>query len=77
MGRKSKQELQLLKACKINDSLSGSSNRLSENDKRTLNKRNQVKAKLKTLNHADQNIDDLLTSLECYCTLILQSIKTV
>jgi hypothetical protein len=46
-----------------------------EIDKRTLEKQQEVKEKLKNICEPNQNIDNLLTSLECYCLLILQSLK--
>lgn len=46
-----------------------------ENDKRTLEKRRKVKEKLKQCFGTDENIDEILISLERYCMLILQSIK--
>ena len=47
-----------------------------ENDKRTLEKRNKVKEKLKGICNSGQDIDDILTSLERYCLVVIQSIKT-
>jgi len=45
------------------------------NDKRTLEKRRQVKDKLKHLSETDENIEQIITSIEHYCQLVLQSIK--
>jgi ribonucleotide monophosphatase NagD (HAD superfamily) len=45
------------------------------NDKRTLEKRREVKEKLKVLGETEENTERILTSIECYCQLVLQSIK--
>ena len=45
------------------------------NDDRTKQRRQLVKEQLKNSCEPNQNVDDLLTSLECYCLLILQSLK--
>ena len=44
-------------------------------DKRTLEKRREVKEKLKVLGETEENTDRILNSIECYCQLVLQSIK--
>ena len=46
-----------------------------EKDKRTLEKRKAVKEKLKVLGETDENTDRILNSIECYCQLVLQSLK--
>lgn len=46
-----------------------------ENDKRTLEKRKEVKGKLKLLGESNENSDRIITSLESYCRLVLESIK--
>ncbi len=46
-----------------------------ENDKRTLEKRKEVKEKLKLLGESNENSDRIITSLESYCRLVLESIK--
>jgi len=46
-----------------------------ENDKRTLEKRKKVKEKLKLLGESNENSDRIITSIECYCRLVLESIK--
>jgi len=48
-----------------------------EIDKRTLEKRNEIKEKLKELCHSTSNIDDTLTLLESYCLIVLQSLNTI
>ena len=45
------------------------------NDKRTLEKRKEVKEKLKVLGETDENTERILNSIECYCQLVLQSLK--
>ena len=45
------------------------------NDDRTIQRRQRVKEQLKNSCEPNQNVDDLLASLECYCLLILQSLK--
>jgi len=45
------------------------------NDKRTLEKRREVKEKLKVLGETDENTDRILNSIECYCRLVLQSLN--
>jgi len=45
------------------------------NDKRTLEKRKEVKEKLKVLGETDENTDRILNSIECYCRLVLQSLN--
>ena len=45
------------------------------NDKRTLEKRKEVKEKLKVLSETDENTDRILNSIECYCRLVLQSLN--
>ena len=42
------------------------------NDKRTLEKRKEVKEKLKVLGETDENTERILNSIECYCQLVLQ-----
>lgn len=46
-----------------------------ENDAQTLDKREQVKEKLTKSIETTQDIDELLTSIEQYCFIILQSLK--
>jgi len=46
-----------------------------EKDKRTLERKREVKEKLQHLGETDENIERILTSIECYCQLVLQSIK--
>ena len=46
-----------------------------ENDKRTLEKRKEVKEKLKQLGETDEHTEQILTSIERYCQLVLHSIK--
>lgn len=46
-----------------------------ENDSITLEKRQLVKEKLINNFQINENVDDLITSLECYCFIILQSLK--
>ena len=45
------------------------------NDKRTLEKRKEVKEKLKVLGETDENTERILNSIECYCRLVLQSLN--
>ena len=45
------------------------------NDKRTLEKRKEIKEKLKVLGETDENTELILNSIECYCKLVLQSLK--
>jgi len=45
------------------------------NDKRTLEKRREVKEKLKVLGETDENTERILNSIECYCQLVLQSLN--
>jgi ribonucleotide monophosphatase NagD (HAD superfamily) len=44
-------------------------------DKRTLEKRKEVKEKLKQLGATDEHTEQILTSIERYCQLVLHSIK--
>jgi ribonucleotide monophosphatase NagD (HAD superfamily) len=44
-------------------------------NKRTLEKRKEVKEKLKQLSETDEKTEQILTSIECYCQLVLKSIK--
>ncbi|MBC8474891.1 MAG: hypothetical protein H8D53_00460 [Bacteroidetes bacterium] len=44
-------------------------------DKRTLEKRKEVKEKLKQLGETDEHTEQILTSIERYCQLVLHSIK--
>ncbi|WP_088323118.1 hypothetical protein [Polaribacter tangerinus] len=46
-----------------------------ENDAQTLKKRQQVKEKLTKNTEITQDIDELLTSIEQYCFIILQSLN--
>jgi hypothetical protein len=46
-----------------------------KNDAQTLDKREQVKEKLSKSIETTQDIDELLTSIEQYCFIILQSLK--
>jgi len=46
-----------------------------ENDAQTLDKREQVKEKLTKSIETTQDIDELLTSIEQYCFIILQSLN--
>lgn len=50
-------------------------NSFDANDDRTRQRRQRVKEQLKNSCKPNQNVDDLLNSLECYCLLILQSLK--
>jgi CTP-dependent riboflavin kinase len=78
MGRKSNQELQeneLVNETKSATLKCDDSTLLHANEKRTIEKRTQARGKLITLCDAGQNIDDILTSLECYCEIILRTIK--
>lgn len=45
------------------------------NDKKTLEKRKEVKEKLKGLGETDEQTEQILTSIERYCQLVLHSIK--
>ena len=45
------------------------------NEKRTLEKRREVKEKLKVLGETEENTEQILTSIECYCQLVLQSLN--
>jgi hypothetical protein len=51
-------------------------NRISEleNIKGTQDKRKEVKEKLKRLGETDDNVEEILASIECYCQLVLQII---
>jgi len=44
-------------------------------DKRTLEKRNEVKKKLIQLGETDEHTERILTSIERYCQLVLYSIN--
>ena len=44
-------------------------------DKRTLEKRNEVKKELIQLGETDEQTEQILTSIERYCQLVLHSIK--
>jgi hypothetical protein len=48
-----------------------------EYDKRTLERRKLVKEKLKSICNPEQDIESILISLEHYCSIVLQYIKTV
>lgn len=45
------------------------------NDKRTLEKREEVKEKLKLLGETDENIERTIISIERYCNIVLESLK--
>lgn len=62
MGRKSNQE------CLAPEPL-------ASEDRRTAEKRTIVIEKLRKLGETDQNINDIINSLECYCAIILQSLE--
>lgn len=46
-----------------------------KNDAQTLNKRQQIKEKLINNIGITEDVDELLTSIEHYCFIILQSLK--
>jgi hypothetical protein len=72
MDRKSNLEVEGLKpSIQCNNDL----NSFDANDDITRQRRQRLKEQLKNNCEPNQNIDDLLTSLECYCLLILQSLK--
>jgi hypothetical protein len=48
---------------------------LLENDKLTQDKRKKVKKKLSLVCNKDENIDEILNSIEAYCTIILNRLK--
>jgi hypothetical protein len=48
---------------------------LLENDKLTQKKRKEVKKKLSIVCNRDENIDEILKSIEAYCTIILNTLK--
>ena len=57
------------------NAVSNEENSEFENDKITLEKRKAVKEKLKLLGEAEENIEEILFSIEQYCQLVLLSIK--
>ena len=48
---------------------------LLKNDKLTQERRKEVKEKLSIVCNKDENIDELLISLEAYCIIILNTLK--
>ena len=46
-----------------------------EDDKLTEKRRKVVKEKLSLIYTKDENIDELLISLEAYCTIVLNTLK--
>ena len=46
---------------------------LLENDKLTQEKRKEVKKKLSIVCNKDENIDEILKSLEAYCLIVVNS----
>ncbi|GAA4282165.1 hypothetical protein GCM10022260_25880 [Gaetbulibacter aestuarii] len=59
---------------RVNDT-HGEFNNLNTNDLKTLEKREEVKNKLKTICEPNQDIDELISSIENYCLIILHSLK--
>jgi|SaaInl6LU_22_DNA_1037377.scaffolds.fasta_scaffold18915_2 hypothetical protein len=48
---------------------------IDKDDSRTIERQHIVRDKLKNICGPNQNVDDLLNSLETYCLIILQSLK--
>ena len=48
---------------------------LLENDNLTREKRKEVKKKLSIICNRDENINEILNSIEAYCTIILNRLK--
>lgn len=48
---------------------------IDKDDSRTIEMQHIVRDKLKNICGPNQNVDDLLNSLEAYCLIILQSLK--
>ena len=48
---------------------------LLKNDKLTQERRKEVKEKLSIVCNKDENIDEILNSIEAYCTIILNTLK--
>jgi hypothetical protein len=72
MDQKSNLEIESLKpSTQSNNDLPS----FDANDDQTRQRRQRVKEQLRNSCDPNQNVDDLLTSLECYCLLILQSLK--
>ena len=46
-----------------------------KNDKLTQQRKKEVKEKLSLICNRDENIDEILNSLETYCTIILNTLK--
>ena len=48
---------------------------LLKNDKLTHERRKEVKEKLSIVCNRNENIDEILNSIEAYCTIILNTLK--
>ena len=48
-----------------------------KNDKLTQQRKKEIKEKLSLVCNRDENIDEILNSLEAYCTVILNTLKMV
>tara|TARA_B110000305_G_scaffold98060_1_gene110635 strand:- start:887 stop:1054 length:168 start_codon:yes stop_codon:yes gene_type:complete len=46
-----------------------------KNDKLTQQRKKEIKEKLSLICNRDENIDEILNSLEAYCTIILNTLK--
>ena len=46
-----------------------------KNDKLTQQRKKEIKEKLSLVCNSDENIDEILNSLEAYCTFILNTLK--
>ena len=46
-----------------------------KNDKLTQQRKKEIKEKLSLVCNRDENIDELLISLEAYCTIVLNTLK--
>ena len=72
MGRKHKQKSDSQQLIEVSKN---ELNPLDTDDLRTIQKRKEVREKLKRICEPQDNIDEILSSLESYCLLILHSLK--